>query len=144
MNNISNQTKLTKLTNPTKPTKPTNPTKLTKLTKPTNSVNLINTNIEPYIELLSRNIMADNRYNQKIKTEYINTINRISTAEKHVRQLYRSMDLIILYNYLYDEIIYLTKQQAYFNTVLDREIANIFDIYLESNIKTYNHYISKL
>ena len=100
--------------------------------------------MKPYIELLSKNIISDNRYSGKIKTEYINTINRITNVEKHVRQLYRSMDLIVLYNYLHDEIIYLTKQQTYFNNILDKEIANILDDYLESNIKIYNHYISKL
>ena len=100
--------------------------------------------MKPYIELLSKNIISDNRYSGKIKTEYINTINRITNVEKHVRQSYRSMDLIVLYNYLHDEIIYLTKQQTYFNNILDKEIANILDDYLESNIKIYNHYISKL
>ena len=100
--------------------------------------------MEPYIEILSKHIMYNNNYNGKIKTEYINTINRITYAENHIKQLYRSMDLYVLYNYLYDEIIYLSRQQKYFNNIFDKEIASTFDDYLEQRIKLYNHYISKL
>ena len=88
--------------------------------------------------------MYNNSYNGKVKTEYINTINRITSAEHHIKQLYRTMDWYLLYNYLHDEIIYLGKQQTYFNNIFDKEIAPVFDDYLEKRIKLYNHYIGKL
>jgi hypothetical protein len=100
--------------------------------------------MESIIEIISKNIISNNKYNQKLKTEYVATINRISTAKINIMQLYRSMDYVVLYNTLYEEIIYLSKQQKYFKEHFDNSVQTVLDDYINERIKLYNHYLNKL
>jgi hypothetical protein len=100
--------------------------------------------MDSIIEIISKNIISNNKYNQKLKTEYVSTINRISTTKTNIMQLYRSMDYVLLYNTLYEEIIYLVKQQKYFNKHLYIDVRNVLDDYINERIELYNHYINKL
>ena len=100
--------------------------------------------MEPVIEILSKNILKNNKYNQKIKDEFVLTINRIIMIKPTVQQLFRTMDYNLLYNYLYEEILFLTKQQKYFNQHLDTDISYILSDYFDYNIKKYNHYRNML
>jgi hypothetical protein len=100
--------------------------------------------MEPIIEILAKNIYSNNTYNKKLKNEFITTINRISNVEIHVRQLYRTLNYLLLYNYLYEEIIYTYRQQEYFNAHLNIEIKHIFNDYLNERINIYNNYMNLL
>jgi len=100
--------------------------------------------MEPIIEILSKNILKNKKYNQYLKSEYITTINRTQTLKTNVQQLYRSMDYNLLYNILYEEILYLLKQQQYFNKHLDEDVASVLSEYFDMRIKMYNHYMNKL
>jgi hypothetical protein len=100
--------------------------------------------MEPIIEIISKNIMANNDYNKRLKDEYISTINRLTTFKTNVSQLYRTMDYALLYNTLYDEILYLSKQKKYFNRYLNLDVKEIFNEYIDYKIELYNHYMNEL
>ena len=51
--------------------------------------------MEIEIEFLSRNIMSNNIYDAKTKTEYISMINRITKNDIIIKQLIRSYKLKI-------------------------------------------------
>lgn len=88
--------------------------------------------------------MNNNKYNEKLKKEFILTINRIYAVRPKFEQMYRSMDYIILYSNLNDEILFLVKQQQYFNLYLEDNINQVFDDFIENIIKSYNHLINSL
>ena len=100
--------------------------------------------MEPIIEIISKNILKNKKYNQFLKNEFITTLNRIETIKINTKQMYRNMDYNLLYNVLYEEIIYLIKQQLYFNNHLDEDIGCILSEYFDARIKMYNQYMSKL
>jgi len=100
--------------------------------------------MEPIIEIISKNILKNKKYNQFLKNEFITTLNRIETIKISVKQMYRSMDYNLLYNVLYEEIIHLIKQQQYFNLNLDEDVGLILSEYFDARIKMYNHYMGKL
>jgi hypothetical protein len=54
------------------------------------------------------------------------------------------MDYNLLYNILYEEIIYLQKQQQFFIKHFDDNINYILSEYIDSKIKIYNFYMNKL
>lgn len=88
--------------------------------------------------------MSNNKYNDKIKIEYIMMINRITKNNKIIEQLIRSMDYNILYNTLNEEIKYLSKQLEYFNKYIEKDIKDVLSEYIYSIIKNYNKIINKL
>lgn len=98
--------------------------------------------MEIEIEFLSRNIMSNNIYDAKTKTEYISMINRITKNDIIIKQLIRSMDYNILYNTLNEEIKYLSKQLEYFSKY--SEIKDILTEYIYSIIRSYNKIINNL
>lgn len=100
--------------------------------------------MEPILEIISKNIVYNKKYSQKLKDEYITTINRIQNIKTNIMQLYRSMDYQLLYNILYDEILYLIKQQKYFNEHLDTNVKFILDEYLSDRIQLYKDHMNKL
>ena len=100
--------------------------------------------MEPIIEILSKNIMKNKKYNQYLKNEFISTINRINVIKINVRQLYRSSDFNLLYNVLYEEILYLIKQQQFFNANLYDDVGSILSEYFDARIRLYNHYMNRL
>jgi hypothetical protein len=100
--------------------------------------------MEPIIEIISKNILKNSKYNPKIKDEFVSTIDKIIMIKPVVQQLYRTMDYSLLYNFLYEQILYLIKQQQYFNNHLDDDIASVLSDYFDSNIKKYNHYMNML
>jgi hypothetical protein len=100
--------------------------------------------MEPIIEIISKNILKNKKYNQFLKSEFITTLNRIETIKINIKQLYRNMDYNLLYNVLYEEIIYLIKQQQFFNLNLDEDVGFVLSEYFDARIKMYNHYMAKL
>jgi hypothetical protein len=100
--------------------------------------------MNPIIEIVSRNIVYNNKYNQKFKDEYVATINRIGSIKTDMLQRYRSADYVILYNRLHEEIIYLTQQKKYFSEVLDNDVNEIIQEYFDSRINLYDDHIRKM
>jgi hypothetical protein len=100
--------------------------------------------MEPIIEIMTKNILKNKKYNQFLKNEYITTFNRMISVKINIIQMYRSMDYNLLYNVLYEEILYLIKQQQYFNKHLDEDVRSVLSEYFDAKIKQYNHYIGKL
>lgn len=100
--------------------------------------------MNPIIEIVSRNIVYNNKYNQKFKDEYVATINRIGSIKTDMLQRYRSADYVILYNRLHEEIIYLTQQKKYFSEVLDNDVNEIIQEYFDSHINLYDDHIRKM
>jgi len=100
--------------------------------------------MEPVIEIISKNIISNTRYNKKLKDEYVATINRLILVKPRIIQLYRSMDYIMLYNTLYEEIQYLDKQKKYFNQYLEPNIMDALNDYFDNRIKIYNHCMNNI
>jgi hypothetical protein len=100
--------------------------------------------MDPIIEILTKNIMNNNKYNEKLKKEFIFTINRIYAVRPNLEQMYRSMDYILLYSNLNDEILFLVKQQKYFNLYLEDNVNQVLDDFLENIIRSYNHLMNSL
>lgn len=100
--------------------------------------------MEPIIEITSKNILNNNKYNQFLKNEFISTFNRINSTKINIDQMLSSMEYNLLYNVLHEEILFLIKQQKYFNKHLDNDIGIILSEYFDTKIKMYNHYIRKL
>lgn len=100
--------------------------------------------MEPIIEVISKNIVYNDKYNRKLKDEYIATINRIHTISIMIMELFRSMNYSLLYNMLHEEIIYLRKQQGYFSNYLDEDVMNVLNDYLNERIGLYINHIGKL
>ena len=96
------------------------------------------------IEILGKTINSDNKYNLKLKNEFVLTINRISNFKTISQQLHRQMAFHALFNAFVEEINFLLKQKKYFKSNLDKYIGKIMDDYLDSNINIYNHYLNKL
>ena len=100
--------------------------------------------MDPIIEIISKNIVYNNKYNRKIKDEYIATINRINTRSIMIMEYYRTMNFSLLYNMLHEEILYLRKQQEYFGKYFDKNIMSVLNEYLNERIKLYSEHIAKL
>lgn len=100
--------------------------------------------MDPIIEIISKNIVYNDKYNRKLKDEYIATINRIHTRSVMIMEHFRSMNYALLYNMLHDEILYLQKQQKYFNKYFDEDIMSVLNDYFNERIKLYVNHIAKL
>lgn len=100
--------------------------------------------MEPIIEIISKNIYSNSRYNQKLKDEYVGTLNRITFIEKRIEQLFRTMEYILLFNVLHEEIKYITIQKKFFSKYIDVNIYDVLEDYFDKQIMKYNHYLSKL
>jgi hypothetical protein len=100
--------------------------------------------MEPIIEIISKNIVYNSKYDRRIKDEYVSTINRIYTNSITIMQLYRSMDYPLLYNRLNEEIIYLKQQQSYFNKYFDADVKYILNDFFNERIKLYETHMNKL
>lgn len=102
------------------------------------------TNLTNKIDYIVADILADNKYDKKLKNELISTKNRIKTLKTRVNQLYRNAYYIQLYNLLNEEIIYLSNQQTYFSEFLDtKHKQNVFNM-IEIYIKLSNIHLNKL
>jgi TRAP-type uncharacterized transport system substrate-binding protein len=100
--------------------------------------------MEPIIEIVSKNIYSNSRYNQKLKDEYVGTLNRITFTDKRIEQLSRTMEYILLFNVLHEEIKYITTQKKFFSKHIDVNVYDVLEDYFDKQIKKYNHYLSKL
>lgn len=69
--------------------------------------------MEPIIEIVLNNIMYNNLYDQHIKTEFMNTINRITYSEKIINQYKTSMDFILFHNTINEEIKFLSSKKIF-------------------------------
>ena len=94
--------------------------------------------------LLTRNILENTRVGKKLKDDYISMINRLEHNKTNMRQLYRSMNYELLYNLLYENILYLLKQKQYFGRILRDELLNEMNILIDNHIKSYSYYMTKL
>ena len=95
--------------------------------------------MEPIIEIVLNNIMYNNLYDQHIKTEFMNTINRITYSEKIINQYKTSMDFILFHNTINEEIKFLSSKKKYFYKNLNKDIKYIVNDYIKhimSNYKT--------
>ncbi len=92
----------------------------------------------------SRLIINNNTLDRRLKYEYISMINRLHYNQTIIKQLYRSMNYHILYNTLYDDILYLIKQKKYFESVLKGDTKKKLSKFIDDNIQTYNYHIQKL
>lgn len=100
--------------------------------------------MECSIEFIARNIFSDREYDQKLKQEFIMTVNRINTTPITIMQLFRSSDYNILYNTLHDEILYLIRQKQYFNNNLKQNYKKFINKYFDDQIELYKIHINKL
>ena len=100
--------------------------------------------MEPIIEILAKNIITDKQITKDQKQQFILIINRISSFEITAQQLYRQNAFHTLFNAFHEEIRFLTEQKDFFKDKLKGNILVIFNDYLDTQIKLYNHYLSKL
>lgn len=97
--------------------------------------------MESIIEIITNNIMYNNEYDLVLKNEYINIINRISLIDRQIIQYKRSMDYILLYNMLNEELNFIISKQIYFNKYLNNDIKYIMNDYMNYHIKLLNDLI---
>ncbi len=90
--------------------------------------------MEPIIEIIGKNIMHNNMYDQKVKNEFINIINRITYIDRSIEQYRRSMDYILLYNTLNEELIYTIDRKKYLVKYLQKDIKYIIKDFMNNRI----------
>jgi len=100
--------------------------------------------MKPIIEIITSQIMYNNIYNSSVKNEYINIMNRISFSDKQIEQYRRSMDYILLYNLLNEELKFTIDRQQYFNNNLKENIKYIMNDFMNNRIKLLNNFIIDL
>ena len=100
--------------------------------------------MEPIIEIITYNIMYNNVYDLAFKNEYINIINRISFVDKQIEQYKRSMDYILLYNTINEELKFIVDRQNFFNKNLMKDIKYIMNDFMNSRIKLLNDLVIDL
>ena len=81
--------------------------------------------MEPIIEIISKNILYNNVYDLRIKNEFINMINRINYIDRSILQYRRSMEYILLFNTLHEELKYMIDKKKYFTVNLKKDIKYI-------------------
>ena len=90
------------------------------------------------------NLLSNNSYNSLMKNEVITTMNRINHMDNIITQYERTMEHILLYNTLNEEIIYIYNQKNIFNQYFDDDITRVFDKYFENIINRYNEKLLKM
>lgn len=100
--------------------------------------------MELIIEITTKNILNNNEYNQMTKKEFISMINRISFVENQIQQLKRTLDNVILYNVIYDEINYMLLIKKFFKKNLNHNVKIIINNFINSKINYYNQIIINL
>ena len=100
--------------------------------------------MEPIIEIITYNIMYNNIYDRSVKNEYINIINRISFVDKQIEQYKRSMDYVLLYNTLNEELKFIIDRKKYFNKNLQKDVKYIMNDFMNSRIKLLNDFVIEL
>jgi len=100
--------------------------------------------MEPIIEIISYNIMYNNIYDLPIKNEFINIINRISYTDKVILQYRRSMDYILLFNTLNEELKFTIEKKEYFKQKLKEDIKYIMKDFMNSRIKSLKKQINEI
>ena len=90
------------------------------------------------------NLLSNNSYNSLMKNEVITTMNRINHMDNIITQYERTMEHILLYNTLNEEIIYIYNQKNIFNQYFDDDIIRVFDKYFENIINRYNEKLLKM
>ena len=97
--------------------------------------------MESILEIVSQNIMYNNQYDRIIKDEFISTINRISFGDKLIEQLNRSMDYVLLYNTLNEELKFIISKRKYFKQKLHGNVRRILNDYMKYRIDRLNNII---
>ena len=100
--------------------------------------------MDPFIEILSKNVILNKKYNRSLKENYILIINRISTFKITAQQLYRQNSFHALYNAFNEEILFLTEQKETLKKKLTGNTLLIFTDLIDNQIQIYNHYLTKL
>jgi hypothetical protein len=79
-----------------------------------------------------------------MKNEVITTMNRIKHMDNIISQYERTMEHILLYNTLNEEIIYIYNRKILFNKYFNVDETRVFDKYFEQIINKYNEKLLKM
>jgi hypothetical protein len=79
-----------------------------------------------------------------MKNEVITTMNRIKHMDNIIAQYERTMEHILLYNTLNEEIIYIYNRKILFNKYFNVDETRVFDKYFEQIINKYNEKLLKM
>lgn len=90
--------------------------------------------MDPIIEIIGKNIMYNNVYELGVKNEFINIINRINYIDRSIEQYRRSMDYILLYNTLNEELKYTIEKKEFFKKNLKKDIKYIMKDFMNNRI----------
>lgn len=94
--------------------------------------------MNPIIEIITNNIMTNNKYDKNTKDEYVNMMNRIEKTKIIMEQQFRSMNFALFNNTKFEEINYILKQKKYFIINFDENTREILNDYLDSISNFYN------
>jgi len=97
--------------------------------------------MESILEIVSQNIMYNNQYDRIVKDEFISTINRITFSDKLIEQLTRSMDYVLLYNKLNEELKFVINKRKYFKKKLHGNVRKVLNDYMKNRINELNNLI---
>ncbi len=100
--------------------------------------------MDPIIEILTKNIMADKNISGNQKQQFILTINRISSFETTVDQLLRQNSYHLLFNVYHEEIKFLENQKHFFAKILKNNVLLVFNDLIDMQIQIYNRKLYKL
>lgn len=96
------------------------------------------------MDLTIRNLLSNNSYSTLMKNEVITTMNRIKHMDNIIAQYERTMEHILLYNTLNEEIIYIYNRKILFNKYFNVDETRVFDKYFEQIINKYNEKLLKM
>ena len=96
------------------------------------------------MDLTIHNLLSNNSYSTLMKNEVITTMNRIKHMDNIISQYERTMEHILLYNTLNEEIIYIYNRKILFNKYFNVDETRVFDKYFEQIINRYNEKILKM
>ena len=96
------------------------------------------------MDLTIRNLLSNNSYSTLMKNEVITTMNRIKHMDNIIAQYERTMEHILLYNTLNEEIIYIYNRKILFNKYFNVDETKVFDKYFEQIINKYNEKLLKM
>ena len=96
------------------------------------------------MDLTIHNLLSNNSYSILMKNEVITTMNRIKHMDNIISQYERTMEHILLYNTLNEEIIYIYNRKILFNKYFNVDETRVFDKYFEQIINKYNEKLLKM